>query len=352
MNITSLLSLDNKTAQETLYKEAYETKRSFVGTKVYFRGLVEFSNTCSKNCLYCGLRTGNNSLHRYEMPDNEILEAVELAWKCKYGSVVLQSGELSTPEFTDKVDRLLKKIETLTNGEIGVTLSCGEQTEETYRRWFASGAHRYLLRIETSDKKLYHKIHPNDDKHCFETRLKALESLKKIGYQVGSGIMVGLPFQTINEIAEDIMFLRDIDVDMVGLGPYIEHSHTPLYKERDILLSKEERFNLSLKCIAILRILMKNINIAAATALQAIDPEGREKALLAGANVIMPNITPTKYRSDYLLYEDKPCTNEGAEQCKNCLEAKIAKCGETIGYGEWGDSKHFKERCSRKEKNT
>ncbi|MFH1223442.1 MAG: [FeFe] hydrogenase H-cluster radical SAM maturase HydE [Pseudomonadota bacterium] len=347
-NVKEISELINVNDTGSLYKKAYEIKKQYVGNKVYFRGLIEFSNVCSKNCLYCGLRSGNTNLNRYEMPDSEILDAVEMAWKSRYGSVVLQSGEVSTPQFIDKVDGLLKKIKTLTNNEIGVTLSCGEQTEETYRRWFKSGAHRYLLRIETSCKDLYYKIHPKDDKHCFETRLNALKTLKELGFQVGSGIMVGLPFQTLDDVEKDIKFLVDSDVDMVGLGPYIEHSNTPLYEHKNILMPKAERFNLALKCVALLRIAMKDINIAAATALQSIDDEGREKALLAGANVIMPNLTPVKYRGDYLLYEDKPCVNEGAEQCRTCLEERIKKYGETIGYGEWGDSKHFAKRREQK----
>ncbi len=346
-DIIKLLSLEAPSEIEQLYKKAYEIKKQFVGNKVYFRGLIEFSNVCSKNCLYCGIRSGNVKLKRYEMSIPEVLEAVDLAWKSRFGSIVLQSGENNTPAFIEKIDAILKEIKNRTNGEIGVTLSCGEQGSDTYKRWFASGAKRYLLRIETSNLELYSKIHPRDEHHCFEDRVKALKDLKDIGYQVGSGIMVGLPFQTIDNIADDILFLKNIDVDMIGLGPYIEHSATPLYKERENLLPKQERFNLALKTIAILRILMKDINIASATALQAIDPEGREKALLAGANIIMPNITPTIYRDDYLLYEDKPCTGENALQCKACLDARVTKYGETVGYGEWGDSKHFGKRRSK-----
>jgi len=343
-DIMSLLSLDTDMQRDALYKKAYEIKKHYVGTVVYFRGLIELSNICAKNCLYCGIRAGNTKIKRYEMSIEETLNAVDFAWKSHYGSVVIQSGELSSPEFVDKIDLILKKIKENTNGEIGVTLSCGEQTRETYKRWFANGARRYLLRIETSNKDLYYKIHPHDEHHCFENRIKALKDLKEIGYQTGSGIMVGLPFQTIENIADDILFLRDLDIDMIGLGPYIEHSETPLYKEKDSLIPKIKRFELALKTIAILRIIMKDINLASATALQAIDPEGREKALIVGANIIMPNITPTEYRDDYLLYEDKPCTGENAAQCKGCLEGRVAKYGETIGYDQWGDSKHFDKR--------
>jgi biotin synthase len=343
-DIVDLLSSKKAAVQEALYKKAYEIKKHNVGTKVYFRGLVEFSNICSKNCLYCGIRSGNTKLKKYQMSTQEVMDAVDLAWKSRYGSIVLQSGEVSTPDFVEKIDVILKQTKKHTNGEIGVTLSCGEQSKETYTKWFNSGARRYLLRIETSNRELYSKIHPHDEHHCFEDRMNALKDLREIGYQTGSGIMVGLPFQTIENIADDILFLKNIDVDMIGLGPYIEHSETPLYKERASLLPRKDRFDLALKTIAILRILMKDINIASATALQAIDPEGRERALMAGANIIMPNITPTKYRDYYLLYEDKPCTGDSAQQCKNCLEARITKYGETIAYGEWGDSKHFAKR--------
>jgi len=339
-----IIELLRSTDKDALFKQAYEVKKQNVGTKVYFRGLIEFSNICSKNCLYCGLRRDNKNINRYKMNNEEVVEAAKLAWKCKYGSIVLQSGERCDDEFSSNITDLLKEIKKGTNNELGITLSCGEQSKETYKQWFDAGAHRYLLRIETSNEELYYKIHPKDKDHSFESRIQALKLLKELGYQVGSGIMVGLPFQTTDNIADDLIFLRDIDCDMVGLGPYIEHSNTPLYKERATLMPKQERFDLALKSISILRIMMEDINIAAATALQAIDEEGREKALLAGANVIMPNLTPTKYRSDYLLYEDKPCINEGALQCKSCLENRIKKYGETIGYGEWGDPKHYLKR--------
>jgi biotin synthase len=349
-DIVELLKLGHHDAEELLYKKAYEIKKEYVGQKVYFRGLIEYSNICAKDCFYCGLRSSNNKIERYQMTDEEVLSAVDFAWKNKYASIVLQSGEITSSEFVDKIDHLIKTIKKNTNGEIGITLSCGEQSKETYKRWFDSGAHRYLLRIETSNPDLYYKIHPHNDKHSLDVRLKSLGYLKELGYQVGSGIMVGLPYQKLEDIADDILFLKDIDVDMIGLGPYIEHSATPLYEKKDLLMSKEDRFDLALKTIAILRIIMKDINIASATALQSIDDEGREKALMAGANVIMPNLTPTKYREEYLLYENKPCVGETADQCKGCLQRRISKYGESIGLGEWGDSKHYKKRTSKKNK--
>lgn len=327
-----------------LLKKAKQVKESTVGKKVYFRGLVEFSNVCSKDCLYCGIRKSNKNVVRYQASDDEILDACRFAWENRFGSVVLQSGELTSQTFVKRVDTLLKKIKQLSNNELGITLSCGEQSRETYRRWFESGAHRYLLRIEASNPALYYKIHPNTKKHSFEIRKEALQFLRETGYQVGTGVMIGLPFQTVDDLAGDLLFFKETDIDMCGMGPYIEHENTPLYAFRHLLKSRQERFDLALNMIAVLRLLMPDINIAAATALQAIDPAGREKALAVGANVIMPNLTPCEYRKEYLLYEDKPCLDEDAELCRNCLEARIELAGSEIGYGEWGDSKHFFNR--------
>lgn len=327
--------------KEKLFKQAREIRDRTVGNKVYFRGLVEFSNICAKNCLYCGIRKGNSNVVRYDLSDNEILDACRFAWENKFASVVLQSGELSSSSFVKRVDRLLKAIKTFSGNELGITLSCGEQTRETYRRWYESGAHRYLLRIEATNRNLYEKIHPVNKLHLFDRRLQALHYLRETGYQVGTGVMIGLPFQTLDDLAGDLLFFRELDIDMCGMGPYIEHEDTPLYEYRHLLQTRKERFDLALKMIAVLRILMPDINIAAATALQAIDPAGREKAVAIGANVIMPNLTPMAHRKDYLLYEDKPCLDEDAELCKQCLEARIHLAGSEIGYGEWGDSKHF-----------
>ena len=327
--------------RQQLFQRAQKVKLEVVGNKVYFRGLIEFSNICSKDCLYCGIRKSNEKVIRYEATDTEILDACRFAWQNRFGSVVLQSGELSSQSFINRVDRLLRKIKEISNGELGITLSCGEQNLETYRQWRKSGAHRYLLRIESSNPELYRKIHPDNDFHNFEYRLQALADLKTAGFQVGTGVMIGLPFQSVQDLANDLLFLKKMDVDMVGMGPYIEHENTPLYSFRSGLKTKAERFDLSLKMIAALRLLMPDINIAAATALQAIDPSGREKALTIGANILMPNLTPCQYRKEYQLYEDKPCLDEDAELCRNCLEARIELAGCEIGYDEWGDSKHF-----------
>jgi biotin synthase len=331
----------NEDEKSLLFKKSAEIKELFVGKKVYFRGLIEFSNVCDKDCYYCGIRRSNLSVRRYNLTDNEILEAAHFADENRFGSVVLQSGENNSIAFAERITNLITRIKQLSNGRIGITLSVGEQTEQVYRRWFDAGAHRYLLRIETTNQSLYSKIHPQNQLHDFNHRLDCLHSLRAIGYQTGTGVMIGLPFQTIGDLVHDLLFFQEFGIDMVGMGPYIEHSETPLYEFRHELLPIHERFDLSLKMIAVLRILMNDINIAAATALQAIDPLGREKGIKAGANIIMPNITPGIYRNNYRLYENKPCIDEEPAQCKGCLDARIALADGEIGYNEWGDSLHF-----------
>jgi biotin synthase len=342
-DIVRLLSLEGE-EKARLFRRAAEVKAENTGPEVYFRGLVEFSNVCGKNCYYCGIRKDNEEVKRYNLSDEEILAAARFAWENRYGSLVLQSGELASPAFAGRVENLLREIKKLSNGELGITISLGEQSPEVYRRWFDAGAHRYLLRIESSTPELYGKLHPNDELHDFDTRLACLRSLQEIGYQTGTGVMIGLPFQTLENLADDLLFFKTFDIDMVGMGPYLEHAETPLYAFRDTLMPLQQRFDLSLKMIAVLRLLMPDINIAAATALQAIDPLGREKAVKVGANVIMPNITPGLYRNDYALYQNKPCVDEEPEQCKGCLDARIALAEGEIGYGKWGDSKHFHKR--------
>lgn len=324
-----------------LRKQAAETKNLYVGNKVYFRGLIEYSNRCKKDCYYCGVRASNPTPDRYQLKDSEVLEAARFAMENKFGSIVLQSGERNDKAFITKIEQLLKQIKNLSASKLGITLSCGEQSRETYERWKEAGAHRYLLRIETSNPELYTKLHPQNTLHQFDERVLALHMLKETGYQVGTGVMIGLPFQTTTDLANDLIFFQNLDVDMVGMGPYIEHKSTPLYQYRETLMSLQDRFDLSLNMVALLRILMPKINIAATTAMQAIDPQGREKALVVGANIIMPNLTPVKYRENYLLYEDKPCIDEEASECHNCLEARIHMAGGAIGYDEWGDSLHF-----------
>jgi biotin synthase len=329
---------------QLLFRKAREITWHEIGNRVHFRGLVEFSNICRKNCYYCGIRKSNRKAQRYNLTDQQVLEAARFAFENGYGSLVMQSGEVESPGFTCRIEYLLREIKKLSEGKLGITLSLGEQEEEVYRRWFEAGAHRYLLRIETSNPDLYRRYHPNDCLHDFARRLTCLKSLQRIGYQTGTGVMIGLPFQDTGHLADDLLFMKQFDIDMVGMGPYIEHQHTPLFQHRYELLPIRERFELSLKMIATLRILMRDINIAATTALQAIDPLGREKAVTAGANIIMPNITPGKYRNDYALYENKPCVDEEPGECNPCLDVRVLLPDNEIGYGEWGDSKHFAKR--------
>jgi biotin synthase len=337
--------LESQGADRTLlFSKSAEIKEKYIGKKVWFRGLIEFSNICSKDCLYCGIRKGNSNLTRYNLSDDEILAAAKFAYVNKYGSIALQSGELESPFVTDRIENLLYKIKELSNGELGVTLSVGEQEPEVYKKWFEAGAHRYLLRVEATNQALYNKIHPNDSKHNFQHRLDCLKSLQDAGYQTGTGVMIGLPFQTMDDLAGDLLFMKNFNIDMCGMGPYIEHADTPLIDYSGQLMPLKDRFDLTLKMIAIIRIMMHDINIVAATALQAIDPIGREKAVRIGANILMPNITPGKYRDSYKLYDNKPCTDDSAEDCQSCLEARVSLADSEVIYGEWGDSKHYSDR--------
>jgi len=326
---------------ELLFNHAARIKQQYIGNTVHLRALVELSNSCEKDCYYCGIRKSNSNVHRYSISEDEVLEAVRFAYENGYGSVAIQSGEIQSPAFTEKINRILLKTREMTNGELGITLSCGEQSEKTYRKWFESGTKRYLLRVETSNPELYRKLHPNTRKHSVQKRFEALETLKSIGYQTGTGVMIGLPFQTVEDLADDLLFMKNFDIVMCGMGPYIEHHETPLFAYKDSLMPLKERFNLSLKMIAILRILMPDINIAATTALQTIEKNGREQAIQIGANVLMPNITPRKYRDDYFLYENKPVSNQSNEDDLKVLEKSLAAIGCRIGYGEQGNSRRF-----------
>jgi len=339
-NILHLLSI-NGDSKKKLFETSNYIKTKVVGNKVYLRGLIEYSNICEKNCYYCGIRNENKNIERYFLSEKDVVEAAKFAFNNNYGSIVIQAGELTNKNYVNKIDKLIYEIKKNTSNNFRITLSLGEQKTETLKQWFNTGAERYLIRIETSNNKLYNLIHPNNQKHDFNSRLQCLYNLKSIGYQVGTGVMIGLPFQSLTDLANDILFMKDIDIDMCGMGPYIEHNDTPLYKSDNILLNVKERFDLTLKMIAVLRIVMKDINIASTTALQAIDKVGREKAIKVGANVIMPNITPIKYRQNYKLYENKPCINDSSDDCKNCLETRIHIAGAEIGYGENGDSQHF-----------
>ena len=352
-DLLALMKIDNEKDLQLLFDKAYEVKLKYIGNNVYYRGLVEFSNICIKNCKYCGIRRDNSNVERFAMSKEDILNSAKWIYENGYGSMALQSGERTDEKFIDFVEDIVKEIQKMTNNGLGITLSVGEQSLETYKKWRKAGATRYLLRIESTNRELFEKIHPKDELHSFEKRLQGLKDLREAGYQVGTGVMIGLPGQTEEDLVNDIIFFKENDIDMIGMGPYILHDETPMGKEfKNSVLSKEKRVELGLKMIAICRIYMKDINIAATTALQGLDPMGREKGILAGANVIMPRATKTSERVKYQLYNGKPAINDDAEKGKKSLEESLAKIGENIVYGKRGDSPHFfsreKELCVKK----
>ncbi|KAF0153547.1 MAG: biotin synthetase [Ignavibacteria bacterium] len=334
-----LLEVDSSEIKR-IFKEAKAVKQTTLGHDVYLRGLIELSNICTKDCFYCGIRKSNRSVNRYLMTKDEIITSAMFAFEKGFGSIVLQSGERDDENFIAFIENIIEEINYLTSRQLRITLSLGEQTTETYKRWFNSGAHRYLLRIETSNESLYNKIHPTE--HSYSNRVNCLSALKEIGYQLGTGVMIGLPFQTIDDLVNDILFFKNMDIDMIGMGPFFEHSQTPLFGQPvDIANSPSQLLELSLKMIAATRISLPKINIAATTALQALNPFGREKGINAGANVVMPNVTLTQYRKDYLLYEDRPCVNDLADDCFDCVIKRIEMTGQKVALFSNGDSLNF-----------
>lgn len=248
------LLLSRGKEQQDLLNASRKCKEKHVGRKVYLRALIEYSNRCKKSCYYCGIRAGNKEVHRYKVKKNEVLEAAKFAYQNGFGSMVLQAGECNDQKYITEIEEILYTIQEFSQGELGVTLSLGEQSRETYKRWRAAGAKRYLLRIETSNPKLYAKLHPKG--HLYEKRIDCLSVLKELDFQVGSGVMIGLPFQKVSDLADDLLFFKKIGIDMVGMGPYLEHKDTPLYTHRNLLLPPQERYSLSLNMLAVLRLLM------------------------------------------------------------------------------------------------
>ena len=328
---------------DALFKAAYAVKLREIGPRVSLRGLVEFGNVCEKDCLYCGIRKSNANVRRYRMTADEIVAAAKRAKDAGYGSVVLQSGELTSEASVAFAEEVVRRIHDEAGDEFGITLSLGEQTEETYRRWKEAGAHRYLLRIETSNPDLYAKLHPAS--HSWKTRRDSLRALRRCGYQVGTGIMSGLPGQTTDDLAADIEFFAAEDIDMIGMGPYIPHPDTPLGAGQSLVGdAAKKRLELGLRMIAATRLHLHDVNIAAATALQALADDGRERGLLAGANVVMPNVTDTRYRADYQLYTGKPCIGEASDLCRGCMARRIKSIGEEPLWNVRGDSPHWRKR--------
>lgn len=342
--IVALLSVTELDDINAIRTRAMDVLRQHCGTQVYFRGLVEFSNQCVRNCFYCGIRLGNQRVQRYRLSEDEIVASALWCADKGYGSVVLQSGERHDAAFIELVERSVRRIKAesvsprLPQG-LGITLCVGEQSRETYERFHAAGAHRYLLRIETSSPELFAEIHPAPQ--AFDRRVDCLRTLRDVGFQVGTGVMIGLPGQTRRHLADDILFFRDMDVDMIGMGPYLPHQDTPLAAQHDAYgWTSADAYRTALLMIAATRIVLQDVNIAATTALQAMRPLGREEGLTFGANVVMPQLTPMEVRNDYLLYEGKPCLDESVEQCLGCLDARIQSVGRTVAYDQWGDPRH------------
>ncbi len=329
-----LLSLDDKAALAELYAAAYKVKLRHTGNLVSLRGLIEMGNVCAKNCYYCGIRRGNKSVERFQLSLDEIEEMARTAFLNNYGSVVLQAGEIESETRTEFVEEALRRIMKLSDGRLGVTLSLGEQTREVFRRWRAAGARRYLLRIESSTEAFYKQLHPAD--HSYRRRRRCLGVLRELDYQVGSGVMVGLPGQTVTQLVHDIRFFRSADLDMIGMGPYLPHPDTPLGRNVKFTPEyREKQLTAGLKMIAVTRLYLHDVNIASTTALQALAPGGREAGLLAGANVIMPNITDAGHRKNYNLYVNKPDADN------DLLISSITAAGEQVNWGESGDSVHY-----------
>lgn len=314
--------LNDDSVADFLFKTADRIRKKYVGDEVHLRGLIEFSNICRCNCLYCGLRKDNKNVQRYRMSAEEVLKLAQNAKDYGYKTVVLQSGE-DVFFSTDKMCAIIKNIKKL--GLI-VTLSLGEKSFDEYKSYRDAGADRYLLRIETTDKQLYSALHPG---MSFENRLRCLDDLKTLGFETGTGCLVGLPNQSVESLAEDILFFKKLDADMIGLGPFIPSPDTPLQD------STGGTLNAALKVMAITRLLLPDINIPATTAMETLQENGRLLALQSGANVVMPNVTKDDCKQKYTIYPGKAGLHNSAEEYKNIIISKIESIGRTIssGYG-------------------
>ncbi len=336
-DLAAIVSMPRGPGRDAVLAAAYEVKTARVGRRVFLRGLVEIGNVCAKNCFYCGLRRDNAACRRYRLDAGEIVRMARRAFELRYGSVVLQSGELESDENTARIERAVRAIRAFAPEEkFAIVLSLGEQSDDVYRRWKDAGATRYLLRIETSDPELYKTLHPAD--HSWERRRDCLRSLKRLGYQLGSGVMIGLPGQTADSLAGDLLFFRDEDVDMIGMGPFLPHPDTPLGKTK---VDESEQLRLGVNMVAAARLFLPDRNIAATTVLQNLAPDGREQALLAGANVVMPNVTDIGFRGAYELYK-KPVVDEvSGRSGAPTVDERIRKIGEEIVWNSPGTPEHF-----------
>ena len=313
-----LLADSDENDDEYLFQSAREVSETSFHKSVYLRGLIEFTNYCKNDCYYCGIRCSNRKAERYRLTEKEILSCCESGYGLGFKTFVLQGGE--DPFFSDeKICSIVKKIKDK-YPECAVTLSIGEKSYESYKRFYEAGADRYLLRHETANEEHYAKLHPASLSGA--NRKQCLRNLKEIGFQVGCGIMVGTPYQTYNHIYEDIRFMLELQPHMIGIGPFIAHKDTPFKDEPSGSVIE------TIRLLAVLRLLFPKVLLPATTALGTADALGREKGILAGANVIMPNLSPVNVRSKYLLYDGKICTGEEAAECNMCMRRRI----ESIGY--------------------
>jgi len=313
-----LLDNQNKEVMDYIAKKAEAVRIKIYGKDVFIRGLIEISNICKNNCLYCGIRKDNKDCSRYRLTEEDILLCCKEGYELGFRTFVLQGGE--DPYFADEVlCNLLRRIKS-NYPDCAITLSLGERTRDSYKALFDAGADRYLLRHETADKEHYEKLHPSY--MSFDTRMRCLKDLKEIGYQVGCGFMVGSPYQTTENLAKDLKFVEKFSPDMCGIGPFITHKSTP-FKDMP-----SGSFETTLFLLSVLRLIKPNLLLPATTALGTINPKGRELGILAGANVVMPNLSPVNVRKKYELYDNKICTGEESAQCKECLNNRI----ESIGY--------------------
>lgn len=338
--LVSWLREDDAERLRQLWDRADTTRRQHVGDAVHLRGLIEFSNHCVRRCAYCGLHVANRDLVRYRMTAEEILACARQAVEFGYGTVVLQSGEdlgVSASWVSDVIRRI--KSET----QLAVTLSLGERGPEELAAWREAGADRYLLRFETSNSVLFQQLHPPRSAQPWPDRIALLREIRRIGFEAGSGVMIGIPGQTYDDLARDIALFAELDLDMVGVGPYLPHPDTPLADQASVAAADQVPADelMTYKVIALTRLTCPGTNIPATTALATLNrANGRELGLRRGANVIMPNLTPVKYRSLYEIYPDKACIGETADACRMCLDARIRAIGRHIGTGR-GDSPHF-----------
>ncbi|MDR2761693.1 MAG: [FeFe] hydrogenase H-cluster radical SAM maturase HydE [Planctomycetaceae bacterium] len=327
--------IESDSFDEELRRLADLVRRSYYGTDVYVRGLIEISNYCRNDCYYCGIRRGNHFVERYRLTRGEILDCCRIGYELGYRTFVIQGGE-DTFYSDEMICEIVSAIREL-YVDCAITLSLGERSYRSYKSFFDSGANRYLLRHETADSEHYVKLHPPE--MSLDNRKRCLFDLKRIGYQVGSGFMVGSPYQTTQNIIADLRFLQELQPAMVGIGSFISHHQTPFSNFRSGDLK------LTLRLISILRLLFPYSLIPATTALGTIDPVGRELGILAGANVVMPNLSPVNVRKKYELYDNKICTGEEAAECRHCLTRRIASIGFNI-VTNIGNVKEMKDKCS------